>query len=119
MSKERSQVAENLKWRVEDIFATVEEWNEVYASVEGKIDFAKYEGKLSDGDMLFECLEKLNEIMLDVNRLAVYAFMRHDEDTRNSEFAALMSRMDMLEMKLMGSIAFINPDEPKSISANV
>ena len=110
MSKERSQVAENLKWKVEDIFATVEEWNEVYAAAEGKIDFAKYEGKLSNPDTLFECLEKLNEIMLDVNRLAVYAFMRHDEDTRNSEFAALMARMDMLEMKLMGSIAFINPE---------
>lgn len=110
MGKERSQVPANLKWKVEDIFETVEDWNKVYESVEGKIDFAKYEGKLSDPDLLFECLEKLNEIMLDVNRLAVYAFMRHDEDTRVSEYAALMSRMDMLEMKLMGSIAFINPE---------
>ena len=110
MGKERSQVPANLKWKVEDIFETVEEWNKVYDSVGEKIDFAGYEGKLGDPDKLFECLEKLNEIMLDVNRLAVYAFMKHDEDTRNSEFAALMSRMDMLEMKLMGSIAFINPE---------
>ena len=110
MGKERSQVPANLKWKVEDIFATVDDWNKVYDSVGEKIDFAKYEGKLGDPDTLFECLEKLNEIMVDVNRLAVYAFMKHDEDTRNSEFAALMSRMDMLEMKLMGNIAFINPE---------
>ncbi len=110
MGKERTEVKENLKWRVEDIFETLEEWNQVYDSVGEKIDFSKYEGKLSDSEMLFECLEKINAIMLDVNRLAVYAFLRHDEDTRNSEFAALMSRMDMLEMKLMGSIAFVNPE---------
>lgn len=110
MGKERDQVPANLKWRTEDIFATVDEWNRVYDSVSEKIDFAKYEGKLSDSDMLSECLGRINEIMFDVNRLAVYAFLRHDEDTRKSEFAALMSRMDMLEMKLMGSIAFVNPE---------
>ncbi len=110
MGKERNQVPEHLKWRVEDIFETMEEWNEVYAAVEAKADFSKYEGKLSEADTLFECLEKINEIMLDVNRLAVYAFLRQDEDTRNSEYAALMARMDMLEMKLMGGIAFVNPE---------
>ncbi len=110
MGKDRNQVPEHLKWRVEDIFETQEEWDRVYAEVEAKIDFSMYEGKLSNGEMLFECLEKMNELMPDVSRLAVYAFLRRDEDTRKSEYAALMSRMDMLEMKLMGNISFINPE---------
>ena len=110
MGKERDQVPANLKWRVEDIFETVDEWNRVYDQVSEKLNFSQYEGKLSNPDMLFACLEGINDVMIDVSRLAVYAFLRHDEDTRKSEFAALMSRMDMLEMKLMGNIAFVNPE---------
>ena len=110
MGKERSQVQENLKWRVEDIFASVEEWDSVYASLSEKIDFSAYEGKLSDPDMLFECLEKANEVAKDFSLLGLYAFIRHDEDTRKSEFAALLSRLDNLEMKFMSNIAFIDPE---------
>ncbi len=110
MGKDRKDVPANLKWRLEDIFSSLDEWNRVYDEVSGKLDFSKYEGKLGDADMLFECLEGINAVALDLNKLYSYAFMRHDEDTRNSESAALMARMDMLEMKLMGSIAFVNPE---------
>ncbi len=110
MARERDLVPASLKWRLEDIFETVEDWNKRYDEVSGKLDFSKYEGKLSDPDTLFECLEAINAVMIDVSHLAVYAFMKHDEDTRKSETMALMSRMDMLEMKLMGNIAFVNPE---------
>ena len=33
MAKERQQVAENLKWRLSDIFESVEEWNKTYDEV--------------------------------------------------------------------------------------
>ncbi len=110
MAKNRCDVPENLKWCLEDIFASVDDWNKIYEEIEGKLDFSKYEGKLSDADTLLECLEAVNAVVLDLSRLAVYAFMRHDEDTRDSASAALMSRMDVLEMKLMSNIAFINPE---------
>ena len=110
MALERKDVPEQLKWRVEDIYETIEDWERVYASLETKLDFKKYEGKLGDADTLLECFTKLGEIELDLNKLAVYAFMRHDEDTRDSTYTALMSRIDMLEMKLSGGIAFITPE---------
>lgn len=110
MALDRNNVPENRKWRVEDIYETQEDWEKVYASVEGKLDFSKYEGKLADADMLFECLEKLNEVEYDLSQLSVYAFMRRDEDTRKSEFAALQARVQMLGMKLSGNIAFLTPE---------
>ena len=110
MAKERSQVPANLKWRVEDIYESVEEWNKVYASLEDKLDFSKYEGKLGDPELLLECLQGMNAVSLHLVQLAVYAHMRHDEDTRSSEFTALQSRLDMLWMRLMGSVAFIEPE---------
>lgn len=110
MGKDRDQVPANLKWRVEDIFASVDEWNKLYDEVAEKLDFSKYEGKLSNPDMLFECLEGINKVVLDLSLLGVYAFLRHDEDTRKSEFSALQSRLDVLEMKLMGNIAYVDPE---------
>lgn len=110
MGKEREQVPANLKWRVEDIFESVEEWNRVYDEVAEKLDFSKYEGKLSDPDLLLECLEGINKVALDLSLLGVYAFLRHDEDTRKSEFSALLARLDVLEMKLMGNIAYVDPE---------
>lgn len=110
MAKERSQVPANLKWRVEDIYESVDEWNKVYASLEDKLDFSKYEGKLGDPELLLECLQGMNAVSLHLVQLAVYAHMRHDEDTRSSEFTALQSRLDMLWMRLMGSVAFVEPE---------
>ena len=98
MAKERELVPTNLKWRIEDIFESVEAWNESYNGVAEKLDFSKYEGKLSDPDMLLECLEGVNAVAKELSLLGLYAFMRHDEDTRKSEFAALLSRLDTLDM---------------------
>ena len=110
MAKERNEVAESLKWRVEDIYETIEDWERDYAAVSGKLDFSHYEGKLADADTLLECLSKLNEVSYTLSHLGVYAFMRQDEDTRKSEYAALQSRVDMLSMKLAGSTAFMTPE---------
>ena len=110
MAKERNEVASHLKWRVEDIYETIEDWERDYQSVSQKLDFSPYEGKLADADTLLECLEKLNEVSFVLSHLGVYAFMRHDEDTRKSEYAALQSRVDMLSMQLAGSCAFMTPE---------
>lgn len=110
MAKERHEVPEHLKWRVEDIFETIEDWEEAYKEVEGKLDFSAYEGKLSDADTLLACFEKLNEVSLTLSHLSVYAFMRHDEDTRDDGPACLQARVDRLGMKLSGNTSFITPE---------
>lgn len=110
MAKERTDVAEHLKWRTEDIFASQTDWDKTYAEVEAKLDFSAYEGKLGDAATLLACMKKINEVTLDGSRLAVYAYMKHDEDTRNSEYTALQARSDMLEMKLAGATAFVTPE---------
>ena len=89
MAKNRDLVPENLKWRVEDIFETQADWDACYEKVGGMLDFSAYEGKLGDAEVLLECLNKVNEAALDLSRLGVYAFMRHDEDTRKSVSHAL------------------------------
>ncbi|MBQ4112085.1 MAG: oligoendopeptidase F [Clostridia bacterium] len=110
MAKDRNQVPANLKWRVEDIFENVEAWNALYAECEGELDFSEFEGKLNTVETVLSCMEKLNALILKLNKLAIYAHIRHDEDSRVSEFTALSARFSMLAMKLSGATAFITPE---------
>ena len=110
MAMDRNLVPAERKWRVEDIFENVDAWNATYAECESDLDFSEYEGKLNTVENVLACMEKLNALSLKLNKLAVYAHMRHDEDSRNSEFAALAARFSMLGMKVSGATAFITPE---------
>ena len=110
MALDRNQVPAERKWRVEDIFENVEAWNAMYAECEGELDFSEFEGKLNTVENVLACMEKLNALILKLNKLAIYAHIRHDEDSRNSEFTALSARFSMLAMKLSGATAFITPE---------
>ena len=110
MALDRNQVPAERKWRVEDIFENIEAWNAMYAECEGELDFSEFEGKLNTVENVLACMERLNALILKLNKLAIYAHIRHDEDSRNSEFTALSARFSMLAMKLSGATAFITPE---------
>ena len=110
MALDRNLVPAERKWRVEDIFETVDAWNATYAECEAELDFSEFEGKLNTVENVLACMTKLNALILKLNKLAVYAHMRHDEDSRVSEFTALAARFSMLGMKVSGATAFITPE---------
>ena len=99
MSKNRNEVPKNLKWDLTGIFATSEEFDALYKEVENSLDFSAYEGKLSDETALYKLLVTLDEVDTKIEKLAVYAMMYRDLDTRNSDAVALSSRVDALFVK--------------------
>lgn len=110
MAKERKDVPASRKWNTDDIFASQKEWDDLYASLEGKLDFSAYKGKLNNAETILACMEEVNAVVKDLSILSVYAFMRRDEDTRLSEFDALQTRVQMLSMKFSANVSFINPE---------
>ena len=110
MAKDRASVAASLKWRPEDIFPSVDAWNETYAACEGELDFSDFEGKLTDAETVLSCLTRLNAVIYKLNHLAVYAHIKQDEDSRDSQYQALYARFSMLAMKFSGATAFITPE---------
>ena len=110
MAKIRSEVSENLKWRLTDIFSSDDEFKALLKDVEGRIDFAKYEGKLSDEATLLKCLKELDKVDYDIEKLAVYAHMKKDLDTRDSEANALNSMVSNLFVKYASSLSFMTPE---------
>ena len=95
-----------VRLRMNDVSGIAEEAADMLSLVRD----AYNEGKLGDAATLLACMKKINEVTLDGSRLAVYAYMKHDEDTRNSEYTALQARSDLLEMKLAGATAFVTPE---------
>ncbi len=110
MAKIRSEVSENLKWRLTDIFSSDEEFKALLKDVEGRLDFAKYEGKLSDEATLLKCLKELDKVDYDIEKLAVYAHMKKDLDTRDSEANALNSMVSNLFVKYASGLSFMTPE---------
>ncbi len=110
MAKERKDVPQNRKWDTSVIFASQKEWDDLYASLEGKLDFSAYKGKLNNAETILACMEAVNAVVKDLSLLSVYAFMRRDEDTRLSEFDALQTRVQMLSMKFSANVSYINPE---------
>lgn len=110
MSLTRNEVPENRKWKTEHIYATVDEWNKTYAEVEKKIDFSEFMGKLTDAETVKKCYDKTYDVLLDLSKLGVYAFMKHDEDTRDSLYVGLCQRVDDLEIKFSAATSFIEPE---------
>ncbi len=110
MAKLRSEVGENLKWRLTDIFSSDEEFKALLKDVEGRLDFAKYEGKLSDEATLLKCLKELDKVDYDIEKLAVYAHMKKDLDTRDSEANALNSMVSNLFVKYASGLSFMTPE---------
>lgn len=106
----RKDVPENLKWNTEDMFKTQSDWNALYEKTEKRLDFSRFEGKLNDVKTVKECYDELYSVVGDLELLSVYAFMKHDEDSRDSDSLALLARIDDLEVRFSAAIAFLTPE---------
>lgn len=110
---ERSEVKEQYKWKIEDIFASDEAWEKDYAWALENINFSKYAGKLSDREQLLKFFKESDEFGKVVERLAVYAHMKHDEDSRISKYTAYNGKIGMLFAKYSADMSFFEPEMAK------
>ncbi len=110
MAKSRSEIIDSRKWKTEHIFPSINDWNLLFEKVEKSIDFACFEGKLNTISAVKKCFDKIYSVCLDLEKLAVYAYMRHDEDTRDDTFTALLKRVEVLEIKYSQATSFITPE---------
>ena len=110
---QRSDVKEQYKWAIEDIYPSDEAWESDYDRAMNSINFSQYAGKLSDKVQLLSFLKSDDDFMKLAERLAVYAYMKHDEDARISKYTSYNSKMGMLFSKYSGKVAFYEPEMAK------
>ncbi len=110
MANSRNEVPENLKWNTAHVYADLNAWEADYKWVQSNCDFSAYVGKLGEKAELLKCFRALDEVVLVLEKLFVYASMKHDEDTRDSTYTALVSRAHMLAVTLSTNTAFMTPE---------
>lgn len=107
---ERNQVAEQYKWKTDDIFKSDEEWESCYNKTLESISLSSYAGTLADRSKLLEYFRLIDGIMQSAEKLAVYAHMLHDQDSRVGKYSAYMAKIGMLFTKYSSEAAFFEPE---------
>lgn len=107
---ERSETAAKYRWNISDLFTSDEEWEKSYSDAEGRISFSRFAGKLSDPASLRALFDLEEEVGLRVEKLYLYAHMRHDEDSRVAKYTSMQSRAMSLYVRLSSETAFVEPE---------
>ena len=109
-TKTRNQIPGKYKWKLNDIVPSDEQWEVDFTALMGEIDkITVYEGKISSENAL-ECLLLLDDLSFKLERLYVYATMRHDEDGEVEKYNAMRGRIEMLSVRLSTLSAFVTPE---------
>lgn len=108
----RDEVKVEETWRLEDIFATDDAWEKEYADVEELSAKAEsFKGTLRNGaEALFEALSYRDTLSERLHRLYTYAHLKTDQDTTNSFYQAMDSRVKSLYVKVSTALSFFLPE---------
>ena len=110
--RERSEIAEQDKWAIHDIYATDELWEEDLEKAKAMIpEFAAFAGKLcASAENLLAYMELEEKADLIADSLANYAMRRSDEDARVSKYQAMVGKMMSTYVELGAASAFATPE---------
>ncbi|MBS4193654.1 oligoendopeptidase F [Lederbergia citri] len=108
----RSEIAEDMTWRLEDIFSSDEAWEKEYDDIKEQLkDAGQFKGKLNESaDNLFEALDFQSKVSERMGRLYTYAHMRYDQDTGNSHYQGFNARAESLYSILASEFSYIVPE---------
>ncbi|MHC4565932.1 MAG: hypothetical protein ACYTE3_09255, partial [Planctomycetota bacterium] len=111
-ARERSEIPPESKWKLEDLYASDQAWNDAKQKLAGQFDeITNYKGKVtSSASDLLACLEFDSRVSKEFGRLFSYAAMKSDEDTRDSKYLAMRQEMQQLGTDYSSKSAFIVPE---------
>ncbi len=108
----RDEIPKEFKWRLEDMYPSIEKWEEDYKWVKESLSLLeKYRGKLADSpDNLLQGLNTYAGLMEKVEKLYVFARMQKDQDNTNTQSQALLDRAQGLVVEYDSAISFLVPE---------
>lgn len=109
---ERTEINDEHKWNLTDIFQDDEKWENVFKSISGKISgYKKFEGKLAEStDNLFACFKFDEEINITLDQLHLYAMLSKDSDMRVGKYHSMDDRIISLYSQVGAASSFIRPE---------
>lgn len=108
----RSEIQDDYKWRLEDMYKSQSAWDEDAAKV---VELAKelsgYKGTLGESaEILLKAFQIDDQIGEKVSRLYAFARMHRDEDNTNANYQALTDRATSILVQAESAKAFMVPE---------
>ena len=110
---ERKDVETKYTWDLSPIFPSDEAWEKEYKDFEKAFEnsgLSSYQGKLGDKEKLLGFFKLRDTLSRRLEKLYLYASMKHDEDIRVSKYTSYTAMMSTLVSKLMAEMAFVEPE---------
>lgn len=110
--KDRSEIPDQYKWKLNHIYASVQDWEKDVSKVESMANaFTKHQGKLgSSADALVKAIEDYIDMMRMNDKAYVYANMSLDVNSANSELQNLADRAEKMYTLVSEKTAWIQPE---------
>lgn len=108
----RSEVPEQFKWALEDIYATDEKWVEDLQKLKAMPErIAAFKGRLSESaDTLYDFMLLSDEISVLCDSLGNYAQRRSDEDTANAKYQGFLGQLMNAYVAVNSAGSFETPE---------
>lgn len=108
----RSEISDECKWSVKDLYSSDELWNNDYEkALKSTQEKSSFEGCVMDSaDTLADALSESEKDDYITERLYVYAFMRYYEDTSDGTYQQMSGKAQMLAVKMSEKYSFLVPE---------
>ncbi|EMF0541818.1 oligoendopeptidase F [Enterococcus faecium] len=108
----REESPENLTWDLTKIFSSDQEFDEKYLELSEKLKKSeKYKGTLDQGASQFlDAIEFVLSVYRQTEIIYVYAHLKNDQDTGNTEYQALYARASSLFSKVSEAVSWFEPE---------
>ncbi len=110
--RQRSEIADKYKWRLDHIYASTDDWRVDLARVKDMLPkVATFQGNLaSSGQVLFECFDHRDKASVLFYKLYIYAHLKLDEDNRDSQYQSMTDEIAALSTVFAEAGSFITPE---------
>ena len=123
--QERAKVPEKYRWNLSEIYPDDQAWRAAMDRMVAEIPTVRpFKGTLgSSPQKLADGLELVSRISREFSRLAVYAGMMSDQDTRVSTYQGLQQEISQIGANLGAETAFVEPEilkiDPAAIDRSI
>lgn len=109
--KNREEVPEKYTWDLTTKYKSTKDWELDFNNLKNEINsISKYKNNLVDNaDNLYNCLELDTNISTKLEKLYVYAYLKHDEDLNNPENTKMFMTIYSLYVEYSKLTSFISP----------
>ncbi len=107
----RTDVKIEYKWKLEDIYPGLADWEREFSELNKEIvKVLKFKGRLSDKNMLIECLKFNDAVNLKLEKLYCYAMFLKDQNGTDNKANEVRSRAETLLVQFGSMSSFISPE---------